>query len=273
MEGPGQTESLEETLAEAARELAVEDGPVPTLQRGVDLASEIIKGCAAAGTSIVYTAQRIDTPAASHPSVLLADQWQYELGEGPCLQSIVAEDQVHSVDLARDPRWPRWSARTVEKLGYRSMLCIKLFVGADTLGALNLYGADVDAFDEEDRSAAWALASHLAVAYLASNQIAGLTQAVSSRTVIGMAEGILMERFKIGADRAFALLRRTSSQQNRKLRSVAEEIVRGVEHQLAPDRPPQPPVSPDLPAEQPERSVPAAWKGSPARHPEVAKPT
>jgi AmiR/NasT family two-component response regulator len=44
--------------------------------------------------------------------------------------------------------------------------------------------------------------------------------------VIGQATGILMERFDLAPDRAFAVLSRLSSQRNVKLRQLAEEIVR-----------------------------------------------
>jgi AmiR/NasT family two-component response regulator len=52
-----------------------------------------------------------------------------------------------------------------------------------------------------------------------------LTVAVEHRTVIGMALGILMERFDLGPDEAFARLRRVSSLQNRKLYNIACEFV------------------------------------------------
>ena len=46
-----------------------------------------------------------------------------------------------------------------------------------------------------------------------------------SRKVIGQALGILMERYRVDADRAFQFLVRASSSSNVKLRDVAEEIV------------------------------------------------
>ncbi len=45
-----------------------------------------------------------------------------------------------------------------------------------------------------------------------------------NRTVIGQAEGILMERFKITADQAFELLRDSSVKSNNRLIQVAEEL-------------------------------------------------
>ena len=47
-----------------------------------------------------------------------------------------------------------------------------------------------------------------------------------SRTTIGQAEGILMERYDIGPEEAFSFLRRASQQGNQKLAQVAEDLVR-----------------------------------------------
>jgi AmiR/NasT family two-component response regulator len=52
-----------------------------------------------------------------------------------------------------------------------------------------------------------------------------LTAALLTRKVIGQAIGILMERFGLDEDRAFAYLVRVSSRSNVKLRDVAKEIV------------------------------------------------
>ena len=52
-----------------------------------------------------------------------------------------------------------------------------------------------------------------------------LKEAVEGRTLIGQAQGILMSRFDLDADRAFAVLRRFSQAQNIKLRAVAELVI------------------------------------------------
>ena len=49
--------------------------------------------------------------------------------------------------------------------------------------------------------------------------------AVLARTTIGKAVGILMERYQMNEDRAFAYLTRASSHGNLKLRDVAQEVV------------------------------------------------
>jgi AmiR/NasT family two-component response regulator len=52
-----------------------------------------------------------------------------------------------------------------------------------------------------------------------------LVRALETRTHIGQATGILMERYDLDAERAFEVLRRISSQTNTKLRDLAVEIV------------------------------------------------
>jgi AmiR/NasT family two-component response regulator len=81
-------------------------------------------------------------------------------------------------------------------------------------------------FGPDDWAIGHALAGHISVILSAERQIDQLGMAVHTRTHIGQAQGILMERFDIGADQAFDYLRRVSSNSNRKLAEVAEEIAR-----------------------------------------------
>jgi AmiR/NasT family two-component response regulator len=55
--------------------------------------------------------------------------------------------------------------------------------------------------------------------------IDNLHTALSSREIIGQAQGILMERERITADQAFDILRRASQFLNVKLREVAQNLV------------------------------------------------
>jgi|tagenome__1003787_1003787.scaffolds.fasta_scaffold18859466_1 hypothetical protein len=56
-------------------------------------------------------------------------------------------------------------------------------------------------------------------------EITGLSSALGTRTVIGKAIGILMERYQMNEERAFAFLTRASQPGNIKLRDVAQELV------------------------------------------------
>ncbi len=52
-----------------------------------------------------------------------------------------------------------------------------------------------------------------------------LRLALESRAVIDQAKGVLMERHKLTADRAFQLLARASMHSNRKVRDIADHLV------------------------------------------------
>ena len=59
----------------------------------------------------------------------------------------------------------------------------------------------------------------------AQAKIANLTVGLASARQIGCAVGILMTRFVISYDDAFAMLVMASQQQHRKVRDVAEDVI------------------------------------------------
>lgn len=213
-------------FADLARDMSESAGLSQTLQVAVDGAQALVVSAEAAGISMVHSKRRIDTPAATDDACRRGDELQYELGEGPCLQSIHQQETVRSDDLLTEDRWPVWSRRVVDELGFRSMLCLQLFITHDTLGALNLYSKKPGAFDTDDEATALALAAQVAVALSAAKEFESLESAVASRTVIGQAQGMLMQRYKLTPHQAFAVLARESQAASRQLRQICEDIVR-----------------------------------------------
>jgi GAF domain-containing protein len=211
--------------ASVARQLLAEPDEEHTLERAVDLTVDSIDACHHAGITIVH-GKGFETPAATSELVRRGDELQYELVEGPCIDSLRQQQTVISPDLAQDQRWPTWGPRVVDELGVRSMLCFQLFTDVDSLGALNLYSEDVGAFDGDAEAIGLTLAAQIAVALQASREISTRDQSIVSRTVIGQAQGILMERFGVNGDQAFQVLRRVSQGTNTKLVTVARNLVR-----------------------------------------------
>jgi GAF domain-containing protein len=212
-------------IAEAVRYLQGEHGTHETSEKVVTIASELIGGCDLAGISIVRR-DGIETAAATNEALRHMDGLQFEVGEGPCLDALQDHETVYSHDLASDERWPVWGPKVAAEIGVRSNVSYRLFTTESTLGALNLYSHQVEAFDTDDIYNGLALAAHVAVALAAARNAEDLERAITTRTVIGQAEGILMERFNISAEQAFAVLRRVSQHRNIKLSKVAEEVVR-----------------------------------------------
>ena len=129
-----------------------------------------------------------------------------------------------SEDVAGDARWPLWGPAVAE-LGMHSVLSIRLATRTRRYGSLNLYADRLNAFDDDDVAVATIFVSHASVALAAAHNEQGLQFAIDARKLIGQAQGILMERFDLDADRAFEFLRRQSQHHNVKLRSVAEWVV------------------------------------------------
>ncbi len=167
--------------------------------------------------------KKVDSEIASGDLPRLVDALQNSTKQGPCLDAAYQKRVVRVPDLSRESRWPKFCQGAVE-LGARSMLSFQLFVEGDRLGALNLYGAGPDAFNEESEQVGLLVAAHAAVAFADSQKISQLGEAVLSRQLIGQAEGILMERYKITAEQAFIILSRVSSRSNIKLRDIAEHL-------------------------------------------------
>jgi transcriptional regulator with GAF, ATPase, and Fis domain len=216
-----------EQLSETVRAMGAATTLTSTLQAAVDGALKMIEPAEHAGVSLVYENTRIDTPAATDMVARRGDELQYELGEGPCLQSIREQETVWSGDLTVERRWPRWSRRASDELGVRSMLCFQLFVTHDTLGALNLYSGRLNAFESEHRTTGLALAAHVAVALSSAQDVAVQKSAVLGASVIGQAQGMLMQRYELLPSQAFLVMARAAQRDDSTLLRVAEKLIEG----------------------------------------------
>jgi GAF domain-containing protein len=211
-------------FASLADSLADVEGVTETIDQIVRFAVETI-GTAFGGITLMKSrGQNFTTVGATHDSVIEADHLQYQLGEGPCVEATLDSKLVMSAHLATDERWPSWGPRA-SALGFNSVLSAELHARGQRIGALNLYGVGESSFTREDivLAALFARQGALALGYARSEE--GLREALETRTVIGQAQGLLMERFDIDADRAFATLQRYSQHNNVKLKVLCRNLV------------------------------------------------
>lgn len=209
--------------AEFARQLQEQRTPDERLDLGVAIVVDLVDGCDHAGVT-VGQGEALDSAASSNDLVLWSNRWQQEFGEGPCADVVRLRRTVISNDLGHDRRWRRWAPRMVDA-GVNAMMCLLLYTERESFGALNLYARGVDPWDADALVVADALAGHLAASIADAREIENRGRAMASRTMIGQAQGILMERYRVGAPTAFDVLRRISQHTNRKLTDVASEIV------------------------------------------------
>jgi GAF domain-containing protein len=209
-------------FADMAMALLDEPDVAETLETIIEYSRECLESDFA-GIHIIRNGE-IETAAATHEVIRQADKVQTELGEGPCIQAVWDKKTFLVNDVATDPRWPAFGPIAGD-LGLHSMLCIRLHTAEETLGALNFYCDKPREFDDEDVALAQVFAQHASVALAIAKREEGLRTAMDARHLIGQAQGILMERFGLSADKSFAVLRRYSQDNNVKLRAVAERIV------------------------------------------------
>jgi len=172
------------------------------------------------------------------------DRRQFALGEGPGLAAIRTGGPVTVDDVAADFRWPTW-CRYAADVGVIGAMSAPLFTDS-TIGVLNLYrfaasapavfavARDMSTFGPVSPGIEAAsaepvclevLAAHASVLLAHFAAMQNLRRAMEARNVIGQAQGMLMERYRLSPSRAFAVLRRYSNQTNRKVSVVAEQLI------------------------------------------------
>lgn len=178
-----------------------------------------------------FEASGPDAVAASNEWAERLDRLQYDEHEGPCLDGARSGALFRVRDMEREPRWPSYMPRAVE-LGAASMVSVPMTVESKTVGALNVYSREVDAFAADDVSVIEIVAGHASLAAQVSATLSGqraladeLRKAMASRATIEQAKGIIMATVGCDPDIAFRRLIEQSQHENRKLREIADELV------------------------------------------------
>ncbi len=174
------------------------------------------------------------TAASSDELTRELDELQYAEGAGPCLEALATGVPVFVTDMALESRWGGYPGHAVA-VGARSSMSYPLVSGDEALGALNLYAFEPATPDGAMQVRAAQIAEHAAGALALALRIVergevieNLRTALSSRSTIDQAIGILMAQQRCDARAAFDLLRKASQSRNTKLREVATLIVASV---------------------------------------------
>ena len=216
--------------ADSFARLAIEMHEAPGVEETIDAVVQFALqalSCTYAGVALYTRGSRPEVAAVTDPVV--ADVYDLQLSSqtGPLVTALQVRTTVLIRDTTTDDRWPEWAAK-VAALGVRSVLDVPLVTGGgahQTVGVLGLYSPAADAFDADDEAIAHILARHATVALATARHEQTMTAAVDARKLVGQAMGILMERFDVDGDRAFAILKRYSQDTNTKLRDVAQHLI------------------------------------------------
>lgn len=234
-----------ERFAQLALDLHESGSMEETVETVVQFALQALD-CSHAGVALI-THGRLEIPATTDPVVSEIYALQVHGDTGPLTLAMRERAVVHVRDTSTDDRWPEWCGK-VRELGVRSVLDVPLTTATGTVGVLGLYSTEPDAFGPDEEAIADILARHASVAVASARHEQNLAAAVDARKLVGQAMGILMERYNLDDDRAFAVLRRYSQDTNTKLRDVAAQLIvtrklpnqpwqSGTQHQLTQSEP------------------------------------
>jgi GAF domain-containing protein len=204
------------------------DHAVQLLSRAV---RDAIPGSIGAGVSTLDPHARPVSSGSTDSVVERADALQYDLGQGPCLTAWATRDSVLIRDVADDGRWPTWSAAVVN-LPIRSVVSTPLIADGAAVGAMKIYAASPDAFEDATvalmelfAAPAATLLSHIQTAEIPERISESLQAALYSRDLINRACGVLMERHTLSEDDALQQLMREARTTHSTLSDVSAALL------------------------------------------------
>jgi hypothetical protein len=113
------------------RQVAAETSTAGAMRALTTVAARSVPGVDAASITRGLPAGSWDTVGATSEVASHADEIQYQLGSGPCVDAVKEEHVFRSPDLATDPRWPTFGPLAAESTGVHSVLSIRLALDED----------------------------------------------------------------------------------------------------------------------------------------------
>jgi hypothetical protein len=226
---PTAVEEVTGALGSLADALERDEQLSAVLQQVCELAVRAVPGTDLASLTRVGPAGP-ETTACTGQDAFYLDLDQYRAGHGPCLEAATKNVPVHAGLPDARRRWPEFD-RAADAVGVVSVLSAPLTFADDEAGSLNLYGRRPGAFDGVEPVAELYVTAVRAVLrgthrhHQARELADNLKTALTSRSLIDHAIGIVMAARGLPADQAFALLKQESQDQNVKVRALAEQLV------------------------------------------------
>jgi len=200
----------------------------------------------AAGLLLADSGGVLRLVAASTERARIAELFQIQNDEGPCLDcyhsgQVVIVSDIRAGEAAA--RWPRFAA-AVRETGFAGVHAIPMRLRDQVIGTLNLFRSQPGSLEPAVARAARALVDVATIGILQERAVhqqgivAGQLQvALNSRVIIEQAKGILAERLRISPDDAFVMLRRYARDHNHPLTQLASDVIGGTAP-IARDAPP-----------------------------------
>ena len=137
-----------DVLARLATIVLAEETLDSVLSKVVELAKQVITPADEVSLTLVRRG-RAETAAYTGVLAMQADERQYGLDNGPCLDAGRGGEIFYIRDMRTEDRWPAYAPQAAN-IGVLSSLSVPLPIQEDLIGALNVYSRRPEAFDEDD---------------------------------------------------------------------------------------------------------------------------
>jgi GAF domain-containing protein len=226
-------DELSTAIARIQGLLLLEEKVTTAVRLLAQAAKESVAGTIGAGVSLLDARGRRTSSGYTDTIVSQADAIQYQCGEGPCLTAWAAEKPVVVKDLNSEYRWSEWR-EGVAGLPVLSVVSAPLVAGGQSIGALKLYAAMPNVYDEGSAALlqlfaapAATLLSHIQASEAPLRMSEGLQASLYTRDLVNRACGVLMERLGLPHEAALQLLIKQAREENAALQKVCERVLAG----------------------------------------------
>ncbi|WP_130290894.1 ANTAR domain-containing protein [Pseudonocardia sediminis] len=156
----------------------------------------------------VVTVLRDDAVTTGRPRLeRLVGGWACD--EGPCVDAMLARRTttilLDDVETEAAERWPDY-AGTAGRSGVRSVLSFVMAPPGAAPAAVSFHAGRSGVLGDPSRTVGMVFVLQAAVALYGGQQVGRLIEILGTRDVIGQATGILMERFGLDDEQAYAML-------------------------------------------------------------------
>jgi transcriptional regulator with GAF, ATPase, and Fis domain len=228
---PSHVERLTATFVELADTLVDDFDLIEFLYMLVQRCVELVD-VSAVGLMVTDGQGRLQVMASSTEETRLLELFQLQNGEGPCLQCFRTGRPVQDPDLSLAAhRWPLFAPEAV-RAGFRTVHALPMRLRTRTIGALNLFHVQANAFAEADIRIAQALVDVATVGLIQVDMgrrqevlVEQLEAALHMRIAIEQAKGVLAEVLRISPAEAFGVLRVHAAEHNHRLTELVHAVL------------------------------------------------
>ena len=223
---------LNTTLTLLALAVLKEKSLAEDLHRLASLATRHIPNSSAASMALLVDGRPSTVTVTDHVALEL-DLVQYEEDEGPCITAL-AGHAVRVAFLPTDERFPHFAMGAADQR-ILSVQSVPILYGNETIGTLNIYSREPDAFDDHDLDTARLIAAE------ASNALAKSELLSSARTIreqlqathdehslVTRAQGVLMAVQHCSDEQAQHLIENAAERNDEPLLLIAQRILESV---------------------------------------------